>query len=127
MSWSPLKVARLNKATRSNSVPIMSHHSSHHALTPYPTKTASTAAKDSVRVVWVSSSRAEIYFPKGGVDMTNIDYKKDKNAWWKYGASKAGNVLHASEFAQRFEREGIISIVRFEAIKNLMRRSDSEC
>ena len=80
-------------------------------LHPMLAKTASTAPKDSVRVVWVSSSGAEVYSPKGGVDMDNLDYKKKKNLWWKYGTSKAGNVLHSGEFAKRFQNEGIISVV----------------
>lgn len=80
-------------------------------LHPILAKTASTAPKDSVRVVWVSSSGAEVYSPKGGVEMDNLDYKKDKNLWWKYGTSKAGNVLHSSEFAKRFQSEGLISVV----------------
>lgn len=84
-------------------------------LHPILAKTASTAQKDCVRVVWVSSSGTEVYSPKGGVDMDNLDYKNEKNVWWKYGTSKAGNVLHSSEFAKRFQSEGIISVVRFSS------------
>ena len=81
-------------------------------LHPILAQTASTAPADTVRVVWVSSSGAEVYSPKGGIDLSNLDYKKDRNAWMKYGASKAGNVLHASEFAKRHQSEGLISVVR---------------
>lgn len=81
-------------------------------LLPTLAKTASTAPKDSVRVVWVSSSAAELSIvPKGGVDLENLDYKVDKGPWVKYGVSKAGNVLHASELAKRAGTEGIISVV----------------
>lgn len=80
-------------------------------LHPILAKTASTAPKDSVRVVWVSSSGAEVLAPKGGVDMDNLDYKKEKSNWSRYGTSKAGNVLHSGEFAKRFGSEGIISVV----------------
>ena len=80
-------------------------------LLPILVKTASTAPKDSVRVVWVSSSGTEISSPQGGVDLNNLDYKVDKGIWVKYGASKAGNVLHASELAKRFGTQGIISVV----------------
>ena len=80
-------------------------------LLPVLTKTASTTPKDSVRVVWVSSSGAEVSSPKGGVDLNNLDYKVDKGMWLKYGISKAGNVLHASELAKRAGAEGIISVV----------------
>ena len=81
-------------------------------LHPILAKTASTALADSVRVVWVSSSAAELSSPKGGVDMNNLDYKVDKMSWAKYGVSKAGNVLHGGEFAKRAKGEGIISVVR---------------
>ena len=80
-------------------------------LLPLLTRTASTAPKDSVRVVWVSSSGAEVSSPKGGVDLNNLDYKVDKGMWFKYGVSKAGNVLHASELAKRAGDQGIVSVV----------------
>ena len=64
-----------------------------------------------MRVVWTSSNAAEIFAPKNGVVMENLDYKKDQGAWHKYGVSKAGNVLHASEYARRFGGEGIVSVV----------------
>lgn len=80
-------------------------------LLPTLAKTASTAPQDSVRVVWVSSSAAEVSSPKGGVELENLDYKVDKGTWFKYGVSKAGNVFHASELAKRAGTEGIISVV----------------
>ena len=43
--------------------------------------------------------------------MSNLDYKKDQGAWHKYGVSKAGNILHAKEFARRYKDQGVISIV----------------
>lgn len=81
-------------------------------LHPILSKTASNAPTDSVRVVWVSSSGAEVYSPKGGIDINNLDYKVSKDNWFRYGTSKAGNVLHASELAKRAGSEGIISVVR---------------
>lgn len=80
-------------------------------LHPVLTETAKTAPADSVRVVWVSSSVAELFSPKGGIDMNNMDYNNDKNAWYKYGSSKAGNIFHGSEFAKRTRGEGIVSVV----------------
>lgn len=80
-------------------------------LTHMLIQTAMTAAKDSVRVVWVSSSIAEAASPKGGVDMTNLDYKNDQSAWTKYGISKAGNYYHSTEFARRYKANGVISVV----------------
>lgn len=80
-------------------------------LTPILVKTAKSAPKGSVRVVWVSSSAAEVLSPKNGLDLDNLDYKKDKSDWEKYGVSKAGNWYHATEFAKRFKADGIISVV----------------
>lgn len=80
-------------------------------LTPTLIKTAKLKPPGTVRVVWVSSSAAEGFSPKGGVDMTNLDYKKDQAAWHKYGVSKAGNLYHAKEYARRFGGEGVISTV----------------
>lgn len=80
-------------------------------LTPLMIETAKTAAKGDVRVVWLASSIAELRSPKGGVDMDNLDYKKDQLAWTKYGVSKAGNFLYAVEFAKLYKQDGIISVV----------------
>ncbi|KAI0123915.1 hypothetical protein BJ170DRAFT_641043 [Xylariales sp. AK1849] len=84
-------------------------------LTPILVETAKTAPKDQVRVVWVSSSAAEALSPKGGVDMDNIDYKKNDGflvnlMGHKYGVSKAGNYYHSTEFARRYRNNGIVSM-----------------
>jgi len=80
-------------------------------LTPILLKTAKVSPPGSVRVVWVASSAADAFSPKNGVDMNNLDYKVDKSPQHKYGVSKAGNILHAKEFAKRYGPEGVISIV----------------
>lgn len=80
-------------------------------LHPILARTAQQAPANSVRVVWVSSSGAELMSPKGGIDFDNLDYKTDKSPMVKYSVSKAGNVLHASEFAKRAKGEGIVSVV----------------
>ncbi|KAF4619006.1 hypothetical protein G7Y89_g14843 [Cudoniella acicularis] len=79
-------------------------------LTPILIKTAKTASAGSVRVVWVSSSAAENFAPENGVDLDNLDYKKDKSTTYKYGVSKAGNVYHSREYARYYGKEGIISV-----------------
>lgn len=81
-------------------------------LTPILVKTAASAPAGSVRVVWVSSSAAELMSPKNGIDMNNLDYKKDQSSWHKYGVSKAGNWYHAAEFAKRYGKDGVVSVVR---------------
>lgn len=81
-------------------------------LRPILAETAKKAPADSVRVVWVSSNGAEVFTEKDGIDISNLDYKVDKSAVVKYGASKAGNIYHGSELARRAANEGIISVVR---------------
>ncbi|RFU32077.1 hypothetical protein B7463_g4236, partial [Scytalidium lignicola] len=66
---------------------------------------------DDVRVLWVSSSAAEMISPKGGIDLDNIDYsKRDASNAERYGTSKAGLVLLNQEFARRYREDGIISV-----------------
>ncbi|KAJ5020639.1 hypothetical protein J3E73DRAFT_386549 [Bipolaris maydis] len=79
-------------------------------LTPLLVATAKKESAGSVRVVWVSSAAAHVGAPKGGVDMQNLDYKKDAGAPTKYSVSKAGNVLHATEFQRRYGGEGVVSV-----------------
>lgn len=81
-------------------------------LTPLLQATAKTAPPGSVRVVWVSSSAAKNFSPHGGLDVSNLDYHIDKGAWTRYGISKAGNIYHAKEYARRFGKDGIVSVVR---------------
>jgi NAD(P)-dependent dehydrogenase (short-subunit alcohol dehydrogenase family) len=82
-----------------------------HFLHPILAATAQIAPKNSVRVIWVSSSAAD-GAPTPAIDFTNMDYHKEEGIWPKYSRSKAGNVLHAVEYARRTAGEGIISIVR---------------
>jgi retinol dehydrogenase-12 len=79
-------------------------------LTPVLISTAKTAPEGSVRVVWVSSSGAEMS-PTNGVEFDNLDYKEAKSTYQKYFISKAGNVLHALEFENRYKKDGVISVV----------------
>ena len=85
-------------------------------LRPILAETAKKASVDSVRVVWVSSNGSEIFSQKGGIDLSNMDYKNDKYAFTKYGNSKAGNIYQSSELARRAASEGIISVVRMIAM-----------
>lgn len=79
-------------------------------LTPTLVSTASSEAAASVRVVWVSSSAAEIVSPRGGVPLDNLDYHQNQSPAYKYGVSKAGNYFHSAEFARRHRESGIVSI-----------------
>lgn len=81
-------------------------------LTPILKQTAKIAPPGTVRVVWTSSSAAELVAPKNGVVMDNLDYRLDQTPFHKYGVSKAGNFYHATEYAKRHKADGIISMVR---------------
>lgn len=83
-----------------------------HFLRPALVATSKIAERDSVRVIWVSSSAAD-GAPKPAIDFQNMDYQKEENIWSKYSRSKAASVIHSAEFARR-ERaagSGIISLV----------------
>lgn len=80
-------------------------------LAPILVMTAKTEPPATVRVAWVSSVSAEGWSPSpGGIPMDNLDYHKDKDWMYKYGVSKAGNYLHATEFAKRYRADGVVSI-----------------
>ncbi|KAL2060797.1 hypothetical protein VTL71DRAFT_8849 [Oculimacula yallundae] len=79
-------------------------------LTPILKNSAKVNPPGSTRVVWVSSSAAEGFSPKDGINLANLDYKKDQAPWHKYGVSKAGNLYHGKEFAKRYGDDGIISV-----------------
>ncbi|GAP87685.1 putative short-chain dehydrogenase [Rosellinia necatrix] len=79
-------------------------------LTPILIATAKAAPEGSVRVVWTSSSAADHLNPRGGIDLGNLDYKRDTFYAWKYGISKAGNYYHATEYARRHRDDGIVSV-----------------
>ncbi|KAK9373440.1 uncharacterized protein V1513DRAFT_432845 [Lipomyces chichibuensis] len=78
-------------------------------LHPLLAQTARIAPKNSVRVVWVSSSAAD-NAPKPAIDFSNMDYHREEGIWKKYARSKAGNVLHSIEFSRRTAGQGIISM-----------------
>jgi retinol dehydrogenase-12 len=80
-------------------------------LLPRLVESAKELGPGNVRVVWVSSSMADISSPRGGVDMANLNYAVDTSSWTKYSTSKAGNILHAKEFARLYGKEGIVSVV----------------
>ncbi|GKZ35278.1 hypothetical protein AbraIFM66950_005872 [Aspergillus brasiliensis] len=78
-------------------------------LRPALETAAKSAPKDSVRVIWVSSSAADAA-PNPAIDLTNMDYHRDEGAWVKYARSKAASVIHSAEFARRTKGTGIISL-----------------
>ncbi|KAH9987550.1 hypothetical protein F4779DRAFT_632348 [Xylariaceae sp. FL0662B] len=79
-------------------------------LTPLLAETAKASPKNSVRVVWVSSTGAERFTKIGGIDFDNLGYKMNMFFAYKYGMSKAGNYYHATEYARRHRDDGIVSV-----------------
>ena len=79
-------------------------------LRPILAQTAKVAPADSVRVIWVSSQGAELFSPKDGVPMDNLDYHTEVHPGVKYNITKAGNIYQGSELARRTKGEGIISV-----------------
>lgn len=80
-------------------------------LTPTLVSSAEKAPRNSVRVVWVSSSAADLA-PVPAIDFDNMDFKTDENRFFKYARSKAGNAIQACEFARRYAGTGVLSLVR---------------
>lgn len=68
---------------------------------------ASSKSGAKARVVFTSSSAADVFSPKGGIDYTSLKKTADgKNAskmsnWGLYGQSKIGDVIIANEFQRR--------------------------
>jgi NAD(P)-dependent dehydrogenase (short-subunit alcohol dehydrogenase family) len=81
-----------------------------HHLLPILEATAKIASKDSVRVIWVSSSAVGMA-PRPAIDFSNMDYKKSESVYAKYARSKAGSVLHSVELARRSGHQGVLSLV----------------
>ncbi|RYP80655.1 hypothetical protein DL769_002337 [Monosporascus sp. CRB-8-3] len=79
-------------------------------LTPTLVTTAKAEPAGAVRVVWVSSSAAEVLSPTGGLELDNLDYHSERNTYTKYGVSKAGSYLYSTEFAKRHRDDGIVSM-----------------
>ncbi|KAF2093886.1 NAD(P)-binding protein [Rhizodiscina lignyota] len=79
-------------------------------LTPILAKTAKLREPGGVRVIWVSSSAAELATPKNGIDLNNLDFKKPVPNATKYGVSKAAMLLLALEYAKREKNNGIVTV-----------------
>lgn len=81
-------------------------------LTDILVKTASSRAHGNTRVVWVSSSAAANFSPKGGIELHRIDrlLNSGYSQWQLYGTSKAGNILHNAEMARRHGGAGLKSV-----------------
>ncbi|KAH7305466.1 retinol dehydrogenase [Stachybotrys elegans] len=78
-------------------------------LTPLILETAKTTARNTVRVVWVSSMSAD-FVPNPCVNFENMDYHIPEDNMTKYNRSKSGNLMHAAEFQRRYPDSGVVSV-----------------
>lgn len=77
-------------------------------LTPTLVSTAKTAPRDSVRVVWASSTAAEA--TKASDFQSNVESIDQQSVVTGYFVSKLGNYFYATEFAARHRADGIVSV-----------------
>ncbi|KXJ87965.1 short-chain dehydrogenase, partial [Microdochium bolleyi] len=88
---------------------VLGHFLLTELLRPALVRAAQTAPAGTVRVVVVSSAIADDC-PKPAVVFDNMDYHRDESSSVKYSRSKAGNTLHAVEYARRHEKDGILCV-----------------
>lgn len=82
-------------------------------LLPVLVRTAKSAPKDSVRVVFASSGIIDIAGPPGGLSLAEITAGgHTKDIAHNYSASKAGDWFLASELDRRMRGSGIVSIAQ---------------
>ncbi|KZF25074.1 NAD(P)-binding protein [Xylona heveae TC161] len=81
-------------------------------LVPILQKTAASSPPGTVRVTWAGSLVVDVLAPKGGVVLDDASGRPTvfNRPEVDYGQSKAGNVLLGSEFARRYEKDGIVSL-----------------
>ncbi|KAK4506270.1 hypothetical protein PRZ48_004235 [Zasmidium cellare] len=85
-------------------------------LTPILERTASAAAPGTVRIAWAASFGVDALSPKGGVSLDkNGGFEAhESNNQVNYGATKAGNLFLASQFAKRVpipaDGKGVVNV-----------------
>lgn len=82
-------------------------------LTPILKSTARSEPASTVRVVWVSSSAAEMFAEERvGIRPEKLSPAAQgaQGGLQRYWASKVANWAHATEYARRFQAEGIVSV-----------------
>jgi retinol dehydrogenase 12 len=77
-------------------------------LTPTLVSTAKVSPANTVRVVWVASSAAFLGSPNELLE--KLPRLVEMGPLDKYGSTKLGNYLHATEYAARYAADGVISI-----------------
>ena len=81
-------------------------------LKPILESTAQASPPNTVRVAWAGSLAIDFGSPKNGVRFDEKgNAKVEGNPPTNYGASKAGNLFLAQQFAKEVEDKGIVSVV----------------
>jgi retinol dehydrogenase-12 len=76
------------------------------------TTAASSPHPGAVRVLWAASVVVDLQSPKGGLDVSNLDYKKkDEGSAVRYAISKAGNLFIGSEWSKRDSTNRVVHLV----------------
>ena len=85
-----------------------------HFLAPLMGRTAATAPKDSVRIVWLTSMVAALT-PKDGIlwEEDGGSPRVLKDQMENYMQSKVGNLFFAREYVDRLGKDGVLSVVSF--------------
>lgn len=80
-------------------------------LDPVITKTAATSPKDSVRIVWVSSSAQHAAPSNGGINWDDMNYeKKNPGGFTIYGQSKAINIYESILWKKHHSDSKVLSL-----------------
>lgn len=82
-------------------------------LTPILAETARSEPAGTVRVVWTSSSAAEMFAEdKVGVrpEMLSPEAQGPRSGFQRYWFSKIANWAHATEYAKRHQADGVVSV-----------------
>ncbi|KAJ9607599.1 short-chain alcohol dehydrogenase [Cladophialophora chaetospira] len=80
-------------------------------LTPMLKATAAISPTGSVRVVFVASSATYLFSPKRGIELAKISDKSRQNPpLYMYSVTKAGNALHAMQFAKMYKKDGVVAV-----------------
>ncbi|KAG4440237.1 hypothetical protein IFR05_004256 [Cadophora sp. M221] len=80
-------------------------------LLPYIQVATKTAQPNTVRIIWAGSPAVETNVPEGG--MTDEDLSSpSKDQLQNYGISKVVNWFLASEYSNRFSKDGIVSVAQ---------------
>lgn len=79
-------------------------------LDPIMIKTAKSAPKNSVRIVWLASSAHNVSPPNGGIYWDDINNPPNRFGFGIYGQTKAINVYQAVQWAKHHQDSGIVSV-----------------